>query len=62
MHKEKVLRMSQRNFFYQEHKRNIFFGNFSWMLIFENTSNANLLFSGNQSSPFPKKIQFLKRK
>jgi hypothetical protein len=23
-------------FFYQEHKRNLFFGNFSWMLIFKN--------------------------
>jgi hypothetical protein len=32
-----------KDFFYQEHKRNLVFGYFSWMLIFENTSNANLL-------------------
>jgi hypothetical protein len=44
MHNEKVSRMShERFFFYQEHKKNLFFGNFSWMLIFENTSSANLL-------------------
>jgi hypothetical protein len=44
-------------FFYQEHKRNLFFEKISWMLIFYNTSNANLLdvFSGDQSSPFPPK-------
>jgi hypothetical protein len=43
MHKEKVLEMSHEFIFYQEHKRNIFLGKFLWMLIFENTSNANLL-------------------
>jgi hypothetical protein len=43
MHKEKKLGLSHEGFFYQEHKMNLFFGNFSWMLIFENTSNANLL-------------------
>jgi hypothetical protein len=43
MHKEKNSGVSHEGFFYQEHKRNLFFGNFSWMLIFENTSNANLL-------------------
>ncbi len=32
-----------KDFFYQEHKRSLFSGNFSWMLIFENTSSANLL-------------------
>jgi len=42
MHKEKVSSHT-KDFFNQEHKRNLFFGNFSWMLIFENTSNANLL-------------------
>jgi hypothetical protein len=30
-------------FFGQDNKRNLFFGNFFWMLIFENISNANLL-------------------
>jgi len=33
-----------RDCFDQEHKRNVFFGNFSWMLIFKNTSNANLFY------------------
>ncbi len=42
MHKEKVSRMSHKGFFWSRHKRNLFFGNFSWILIFENTSNANL--------------------
>jgi hypothetical protein len=32
-----------KDFFDQEQKKNLFFGNFFWMLIFENTSNANLL-------------------
>jgi hypothetical protein len=43
MHKEKVSGMSHEGFFYHEHKRNLIFGNFSWMLIFENTSNSKLL-------------------
>jgi hypothetical protein len=43
MHKEKVSGMSYEIFFGQENKKNLFFGNFFWMLIFENTSNANLL-------------------
>jgi hypothetical protein len=32
-----------KDFFYQEHKSNLFFGNFSWMLILKNTSIVNLL-------------------
>jgi hypothetical protein len=32
-----------KEFLDQEHKRNLFFEIFSWMLIFNNTSNANLL-------------------
>jgi hypothetical protein len=32
-----------KDFFDQEHKRNLVFGNFPWMLNFENISNANLL-------------------
>jgi hypothetical protein len=32
-----------RDFFYQEHKRNLFFGNFPLMLILKNNSTANLL-------------------
>jgi hypothetical protein len=32
-----------KDFFDQEHKRKLFFRIFSWILIFENTSNANLL-------------------
>jgi len=32
-----------QDFFDQKHKRNFLFGNFFWMLIFKNTSNANLL-------------------
>jgi hypothetical protein len=28
MHKEKVSGMSHEGFFYQEHKRNLYFGNF----------------------------------
>jgi hypothetical protein len=43
MHKENVSGMSHKGFFDQEHKRKLFFRNFSWMLIFDNTSNANLL-------------------
>jgi hypothetical protein len=31
-----------KDFFDQEHKMNLFFGNFPWMLIFENISNTNL--------------------
>jgi hypothetical protein len=44
MHKEKVLGMSHKRFFDQEHKMNIFFEIFSWMFIFENTSNTNLFY------------------
>jgi hypothetical protein len=33
MDKEKNSRMSMKEFFDQEHKRNLFFGNFSWMLF-----------------------------
>jgi hypothetical protein len=32
-----------RDCFDQEQKQILFFGNFSWMLIFKNISNANLL-------------------
>ncbi len=32
-----------KDFYDQEHKKNLFLGNFSWTLIFLNTSNANLL-------------------
>jgi hypothetical protein len=43
MHKETISGMSHKGFFFlsitQKEKK---FGNFSWMLIFENTSNANL--------------------
>jgi hypothetical protein len=42
-HKEKKLRMSHKRIFDQEHKMNLFIGIFFYMLIFENTSNANLL-------------------
>jgi hypothetical protein len=35
MHKEKVSGMSHKGFFFnQEQKKNIFFGNFSWMFFF----------------------------
>jgi hypothetical protein len=43
MHKEKVLGMSHKGFFWLRTQKDLFFGNFSWMLIFENTSNVNLL-------------------
>jgi len=33
-----------RDFLNQKHKRNFFFEKDSWMLIFKNTSNANLLY------------------
>jgi hypothetical protein len=33
-----------RDFFYQEHKKDLFFENFTWMLIFLNVSNANLFY------------------
>jgi len=42
--RKKFQECNTRDFFYWEHKRNIFFGNFSWMLIFLNTSNANLAY------------------
>jgi hypothetical protein len=32
-----------KDFFYQEPKSNLISVDFLWMLIFENTSNANLL-------------------
>jgi len=41
--KKKFQECNIRDFFYEEHKRNFFFGKFSWMLILKNTSNANLL-------------------
>jgi hypothetical protein len=45
MHKEKVLGMCNiKGFSYQEHKRNLFFEKFSWMLFLKNISNANLLY------------------
>ncbi len=43
MYKEKIQECHTKDFFDQDHRRNLFFGNFSWMLIFENTSNANLI-------------------
>jgi hypothetical protein len=45
MHNEKVSRMSHKGFFNHVRRRNLVFGNFSWMLIFENTSNATYLIS-----------------
>jgi hypothetical protein len=41
--RKKIQECQTKDFFYQEHKNNLFFENFFWMLIFENTSNANLL-------------------
>jgi hypothetical protein len=41
--RKKFQECHMRDFFYQEQKRNLFFGNLSWMLIFKNSSNANLL-------------------
>ncbi len=32
-----------KDYFDQEHERNLVFGKKFWMLIFENTSNVNLL-------------------
>jgi hypothetical protein len=43
MHENLFFKCHTTNVFDHEHKRNIFFGKISWMLIFENTSNANLL-------------------
>jgi hypothetical protein len=43
MHKEKISRMKHEGFFKLGTQKNLFFGNFTWMLIFKNTSNANLL-------------------
>jgi hypothetical protein len=43
MHKEKVLGMSHKEFILSGTQKNLFLGNFSWMLTFENTSNAKLL-------------------
>jgi hypothetical protein len=37
MHKEKVLKCNMRDFFEQEHKSNLFFGNFYWMFFLLNT-------------------------
>jgi len=41
--RKKFQECNARDFFDQEHKMNIFFGNFFKMLIFKNTSNANIL-------------------
>jgi hypothetical protein len=41
--RKKIQECHMKDFLNQEHKRNLFFENFSWTLIFENTSNANLL-------------------
>jgi hypothetical protein len=41
--RKKFQECHMKDFFYQEYKRNLFFEKNSWMLIFENTSNANLL-------------------
>jgi hypothetical protein len=41
--RKKFQEYHMKDFFDWEHKRNLFFENFSWMLIFENISNANLL-------------------
>jgi len=43
MHKEKISRTSHEGFFLLGTQKESFFENFSWMLIFENTLNANLL-------------------
>ncbi len=39
---QKCNMMYMRDFLNQKHKRNLFFRDFSLMLIFKNTSNANL--------------------
>jgi hypothetical protein len=44
MHKKKILGCHMKDSFDWEHKKNLFFGNLSWMFIFENTLNANLLY------------------
>jgi hypothetical protein len=41
--KNKFQKCNMKYVFDHEHTRNQIFGNFSWMLIFKNTSNANLL-------------------
>jgi len=41
--RKKFQECHMKEFFDQKHKRNLFFGDFLWMLIFENISNANLL-------------------
>ncbi len=41
--RKKIQECHTKDFFDQDHRKNLFFGNFSWMLIFENTSNANLI-------------------
>jgi hypothetical protein len=40
--KKKFQECHMKDFFDQKHTKNLFFGNFFWMLIFENNSNANL--------------------
>jgi hypothetical protein len=40
--RKKFQECHMKEFFDQEHKNNLLFGNVSCMLIFENTSNANL--------------------
>jgi hypothetical protein len=41
--RKKFQECHMKDIFYEEPKRNLFFVDFPWMLIFENTSNANLL-------------------
>jgi len=41
--RKKFQECHMKDFYDQEHKKNLFLGNFSWTLIFLNTSNANLL-------------------
>jgi hypothetical protein len=45
MHKElKFKNVTWGTFFYQGHKEDLFFGNFTWMLILKDVSNANLFY------------------
>jgi hypothetical protein len=50
------------DFSYEEHKRNLFFENFSWMLSFKNIANGNLLdvFIDNWLNQFSFGYEFLK--
>jgi hypothetical protein len=40
--RKKFQECHMKDFFDQEHKKEFFYGNFSWVLIFGNNSNANL--------------------